>query len=498
MRLNPRIIILLGFVLSLLLSAGLHRSVFPLEIQGIHNWRQSQTMWNVYNFVHQDNDILNPRVSHFNGSNDNLLRYEFPVMQWTIAQLVRVTGREVLVARLVVWLIGVAGLAGFYLLLRTMGFSRGISLVGTVLLEFSPVFYFYTVNVLPDLLALAAGIWYLHFSFAYFRDRRAGQLVAAAALLCLATLAKLPFALFGIVGVVYFFRYLWARGRVQGRLVGFAVVHLLLIAPAVAWYAWVMPNWTDNPIIYGIFASTNSRADNLWILKYYMKQYVPYDLLSPATWALMILGIAWPARRSGPVTYRAYVWAVALLSLLYVALQWNTITTVHDYYLLPLLPWMYIVVTAGAGRLYQLTQGWGAPAVAYLLLAAAVIASPWYAYHLRQRGYAIEQSYRYDELQDVMNNAAELRAAAPDDATVIVVNDNAYHIFTWLIRKKGYVFSADSVQPLWIKDMIDRNGATYLYSTSRKVDENPDAAPFLDSLVLSRGNVRVYRLADPE
>ncbi len=498
MRLTPRTTILLGFLLSLLLSAGLHRSIFPLEIQGLHNWRQSQTMWNVYNFVHQDNNILNPRVSHLNSPDGNLMRYEFPLMQWGIAQVVRVTGEEVTVARIMVWLIGAFGLAGFYLLLRTMAFSRGLSLVGTILLQFSPVFYFYTVNVLPDLLALAAGIWYLYFIFGFIRDHRNAQLFAAAFFLCLATLAKLPFALCGIVAVVYFFRNLFAGGRVQGKVLGFAAVHLLLFIPAAAWYAWVMPGWTDNPVIYGIFASQNSWSDNLWIFQHYRDQYVPYDLLSPAVWVFMVIGIGWPARRSGAPTYRVYVWALALFSLLYVALQWNTITVVHDYYLFPLLPWIYIVVTAGAARLFHLVQGWGWKRAAYLPLLAAVVAAPWYAHSLRQPGYAAEVSFRYDELGDVITYQKELRQAVPDDARVIVLNDHSYHIFTWLIRKQGFVFDHDSVEPLWIKDMIDKYGATHMYSTSRKVDANPEAAPYLDSLILRRGGVHVYRLVPPE
>ena len=495
----PRSVILLGLSAAVLLSAWLHRSIFPLELQGIHNWRQSQTMWNVYNFVHQDNNILNPRVSHLNGSNDNLLRYEFPVMQWAIAQVVRLFGHEVATARVCVFLITVLGALGFYRLLRVMAFGRGVAVSGTILLLFSPVLYFYSVNVLPDLLALAAAIWYLSFVFSYIRTRRAVHLWAAAAFLCLATLAKLPFALFGIVSVVHFFRLLFSRVGGWRSALAVAGAHLLLITPAVAWYAWVMPGWTDNPVLYGIFASTNSRGENLRILHHYADQYIPYDLLSPAVWLPMLIGVVWPWRpAAGIPRFRSYLWALALMTLLYVGLQWNTINTVHDYYLLPLLPWMYVVATAGLARLYELVCRFGVPRVGVALLIVLVCAAPVYAYRLRQPAYAVDRSYHYEELQDVLANAKDLQAAAPDEATVIVLNDNALHIFTWLIRKRGYVFWDDSVRPLWIKDMIDNYGATYLYSTSRRVDDDPGAAPYLDRLIMERGNVRVYRLAPPE
>ena len=455
-------------------------------------------MWNVRNFLRYDNNIMNPRVSHFNGRmHDNTMRYEFPVMQWGIAQVQRVFGDEVIVARVCVWIIGVFGLAGFYLLLRTMGFAAYLSLAGTVLLQFSPLFYFYTVNILPDLMALAAAIWYLYFTFAYIRSQRTWQYVAAAAFLLLATLAKLPFAMFGIVGIVYVFRHLFRGGRLQWRVVVFAVVHLLVMFPAWEWYTWVMRGWNNNPVVYGIFASTNTYEQDLRIFQHYYREYIPYDLLSPAVWLFALLGILWPVRRVGHPGFRAYVWALALITLVYVALQWNTITIVHDYYLLPLLPWLYIVVTAGAGRLVQVFASWGRPNVGYGLLLLAVLAAPILAYKQRQKAWDVTASYRYAEFEDAFRHREALRGAVDDEATVIAINDNSYHILTWLIQKRGYVFSQNSLQPLWVKDLIDNYGVTYLYSTSRKIDQDPAFAPYLDSLILEAGQVHVYKLSPP-
>ncbi|WP_116125879.1 glycosyltransferase family 39 protein [Lewinella sp. IMCC34183] len=496
MTFPPRTAVPLAFGLSLVVSLLLHWSIFPLEIQGHHNWRQSQTMWNVYNFTYHDNDILNPRDSEWNGES-NILRLEFPVMQWAIAQVVRLTGREVLVARLAVWLIGVFGLFAFYRLLRVMGFAAWLSLAGTVLLQFSPLFYFYTVNVQPDLLALAAGIWYLYLIFAYFRYRALTYLAGAGLALLLCTLAKLPFLMFSIVSIVYFLVELLTGRRPLGKLFAFAGIQLLLVSPALAWYAWVMPTWKSSPALYGIFGNTNTSAQDLAILRYFYQQYLSYDLLSPAVWAFFLLGVFVPAARRVTVPYARYVWALALMTVLYVVLQWNTITTVHDYYLLPLLPWMYIVVCAGAGRVVQWTAARSRAGIGQFLVAAAVVAAPLTAYSLRQGYWDVSMSYRYGEFRDVFAYQDELRAAVDDDARVIVVNDNTATIFTWLIRKQGYIFAGNSLRPAWIGDMVENYGATHLYSNTRAIDENPEVRVYLDSLLLSRGEVRVYRLAAP-
>ena len=457
-------------------------------------------MWNVRNFVRYDNDIAHPRVSHFNGSNNNLLRYEYPVMQWGIAQVQRVLGEEIWIARTMVWLIGIFGLLGFYLLLRTLNFTAGVALGVTHLLQFSPVFYFYTVNILPDNLALAAGIWYLYFCFAYFRDRRPWQLIGIGSFLLLATLAKLPFAMFGIVGLVFCLRHFWfltKSGQLRWQVMGVGLAHLVFLYPAYRWYAMVMPGWKNNPVVYGIFANAGDAATNWQIFTTHATEIFPYGLLSPAVWLPFVLGVVYAGRpRGATFSARPYIWALAFVTFLFLALQWNTIGTVHDYYLLPFLPWLYLTIAAGVQRLWEWSQTYATTRwrwVPLVALTAILLGAPLDAYQLRQRYWEVKYSYQYDRLRDAFANQTALQQAADDDDLVIVLNDPSTHIFTWLIRKRGYVFDGDNVKPPWIDDMRSR-GATHLYSNSRAVDQNPEIQARLDSLVLEAGNIHVYRL----
>ena len=87
-------------VMTVLLSTIMHRGKFNKELSGIHTWRQTQTQWNIRNFYRHDHNILNPRVASFNGGKDNIYRYEFPIMQWCIAQLQRPFGEGIIVTRL--------------------------------------------------------------------------------------------------------------------------------------------------------------------------------------------------------------------------------------------------------------------------------------------------------------------------------------------------------------------------------------------------------------
>ena len=134
--------IILVFVLSGALSVWMHRDTLQRDIYGLHDWRQSQTMWNIRNFARYDNDLYTPRRSSFNGSNNNVARMEFPIMQWGIAQVARLVGAEdeLVISRVSVFILSLSGLVAFFLLLRAMAFPPWIAVAGTVLLQFNPLF----------------------------------------------------------------------------------------------------------------------------------------------------------------------------------------------------------------------------------------------------------------------------------------------------------------------------------------------------------------------
>jgi hypothetical protein len=41
-----------------------------------------------------------------------------------------------------------------------------------------------------------------------------------------------------------------------------------------------------------------------------------------------------------------------------------------------------------------------------------------------------------------------------------------------------------------------QNGAEYLYSDSRHIDQNAEIKPLLEKMILQKGSVRVYKLKD--
>ncbi|NJN78974.1 MAG: hypothetical protein HC803_12195 [Saprospiraceae bacterium] len=48
----------------------------------------------------------------------------------------------------------------------------------------------------------------------------------------------------------------------------FTAVQFLILIPAFAWYAWVMPNWEGNGILHGIFKNQVEWSETRRIIHY--------------------------------------------------------------------------------------------------------------------------------------------------------------------------------------------------------------------------------------
>ncbi len=86
----------------------------------------------------------------------------------------------------------------------------------------------------------------------------------------------------------------------------------------------------------------------------------------------------------------------------------------------------------------------------------------------------------------------------PNDAPCIILNDVSSYVFAYQIDKKGHIFANDDLPVEWIEDMIKRFGVRYMYSDSRKINENPRVQGLVDSLLFQSGSLQVVKLKAPK
>lgn len=176
---------------------------------------------------------------------------------------------------------------------------------------------------------------------------------------------------------------------------------------------------------------------------------------------------------------------VGLTVILYFLFELNVITSTHDYYMLPFLPPIFVLITEG-GKIAWKKWEKHSKRVFFAFLSLPIVAL------LTVGTYWSEDRNEFNT--DVFKYRTALRKAVPDTAKCILLNDESGHIFPYQVNKQGFVFSKNVLPMAWIADMIDNKGVTFMYSDSRIIDDNVDFQPFIAQRVGEFGSVRVFKL----
>jgi hypothetical protein len=72
-------------------------------------------------------------------------------------------------------------------------------------------------------------------------------------------------------------------------------------------------------------------------------------------------------------------------------------------------------------------------------------------------------------------------------------NDISQRIHHYALRRKGWAFMDDSLPVEYLEQYVNQ-GAEYLVSTSRMVEEDAAIQPYISELVFNSEEIRAYRL----
>jgi hypothetical protein len=247
-----------------------------------------------------------------------------------------------------------------------------------------------------------------------------------------------------------------------------------------------MPNWTGNPILYGIFDGGFDAGEFFSILEYHATEMFPNILMSMPVWILFGIGIYRLF-----VKRRAFSWLFSLIGItfLYLFLELDAIGKVHDYYMFPFLPWLFILIGLGVDTLRQFS-----PKMIYLL-SALCIWSAWFTPKETHSMWSLEKTYFN---QDIFLHSEELKNAVPEDERCIILNDGSGYIFSYRVDKMGYIFKNDYLPVGWIDDMVRNDHVRYMYSDSEKINNQEEVQKYIDEVIMEKGSVKVMRLKIPE
>jgi 4-amino-4-deoxy-L-arabinose transferase-like glycosyltransferase len=311
--------------------------------------------------------------------------------------------------------------------------------------------------------------------------------LASGIFLSLAALCKLPFVIYFVAPFLYFFFDFW-RGRAHFVLLKRVWGFSLFLIPPAAWYACAIPTWQGTGIVRGILDSQTPASQLLQYLLDNLISTLPELLLNYASLPFFLAGFYFLQARKTYRDSRFVLLAIlGLLAVGYFLFELNMIANVHDYYLFPFMPLLFVLVAYGASQWLGSESKLLKTSALLLFLLMPLTA------HLRTRNSWNPDSPGFNK--DWLVYEKELQAAVPKNALCVVGNDVSYQIFFYHIDKKGWAFTEDRLNAPALRGMI-AEGGKYLYSDTRRIDENPEIIPLFDSLVLEKGSVRVFRLRE--
>lgn len=448
-----------------------------------HVWRQTQTQSNIDNFYEEDMNILNPRKND-RGEGNGIFRMEFALMQWLVACLYKVFGQHLVITRLAMFVISFFTLMGLYRLVRSLTDNEIAASIAVWTLNFSPAFFYYSINPLPDNLALCLGIWGLAVFIRTQQTQKYSGYFFSGFLLSLSTLSKLPFVLYYTLPfVVLMTEWFRQRFNMQTLLKGICTF-LTLVLPA-AWYIAVIPQWKGNGIVQGVTDNQVPFSQMLDYLLHNLFSTLPELLLNYGSVLFFIVGFYFMVKKK-IYKHRFFVAFVFLSAAIiaYFLFEINMIVKVHDYYLFPFIPLLFVIVACGAINLWRKNR------YTQYLTFFLLFVLPFTAYaRLKDRWNPDKPGLN----RDLLLYKKELREAVPQGKRCIAGSDDTHFVWFYYLSKKGWIFDKANKETLPVAEYI-KKGAAYLYSDDRDFENRPEIVPHLDSLLLEKGSIKVYKL----
>jgi len=450
---------------------------------GIHVWRQTQTQSTINNFYEEDMNILNPTRNERDG--DGLFRMEFPLMQWLVAGLYKIFGKHLFITRIFMFIVGIVTVAGMYKMLLAIFQNNTLALIGAWAFNFSPGFYYYTINPLPDNFALCCSIWGIALFFQWHRNNKSYLLGLSGFMLSIGALCKLPFILYFIVPITYFLIQIY--NHKHSKALAFSILYeFIFILLPISWYAYVIPQWGGNGIVSGVLDNKISFVTVLDYMQHNLISTLPELLLNYGSVFFFVAGFYFLIKNKvlrNPLFPVFLAWSAGILA--YFFFEINMIAKIHDYYLFPFFPLLFILVSYGAFYMLQAEKKYIRYFVVILLLILPATA------YLRMQNRWNPGSPGLNK--DLLIYKDELRNAVPKNALCIAGNDETHFVFLYYIDKKGWGFTNDDLNFKSLQEMID-SGAEYLYSDSRNIDTIMQIKKAFDRLILEKGSIKIFKL----
>ena len=309
-------------------------------------------------------------------------------------------------------------------------------------------------------MALIASVWGLVLFFKWKKTKSNWVLFSSSLLFSLAALTKLPFIIFFIVPGVYILKNYVFKKDIKSTF----ILGLLAIGSSIMpfiWYAIVISEWNGNMVIRGILDNEDSFETLISYILHHLFSSMPEFFINYAALPLFLVGVYFFFKKKGYKNpHFSLLLSLFIVILLYFLFELNAIGKVHDYYLFPTIPILFVIVSYGGYHLLQSKKRW-----VKTFTVICLITLPLTCYLRTKNSWNTENPGFNADLYRFRN---ELRLLIPKDELVVAGNDFTTSIFLYYIKRKGWTFDKDQLYNDNLENYINQ-GAKYLYTDSEAV-----------------------------
>jgi hypothetical protein len=437
------------WLLLTLVLAGFVVRLYKIDnpIADWHSWRQADTSAVTRNFFKYGLNILYPRyddlsdVSGHGLLNPNGYRYvEFPIfnlLQYTLTRVftfkpLEYWGRMVSVISALV-----SAVVLFFLVRRHTKEETG--LLAAFFYLFLPYNIYFTRVVLPDPLMVTFALVCLNYFDLWIVSQKSSLLYLTGLFGALAVLVK-PVAVFLFVPMVWQLYKKYGLGFLKNKFLW--LLGLVITLPFLAWRGWSYRHPEGIPASVWLLNGDHIRFKGAFF-QWIFGERIGKMILG--AWGVLLMGAGLIAGSSYYIS-----WMIGALVYLFVFATGNVR---HDYYQIPIIPALAILLALGCVYLWKKGGNSRETWVKRTLVVVSV------GFMLAFSWYDIRGDYQINHWE-IITAGKEVDKITPKDAIVVATYDGDT-AFLYQTNRRGFAYV-----PFPIKDLIDRMGVTYYVSVT--------------------------------
>lgn len=439
----------------------------PLETG--HNWRQTFTNMIARNFLEEGPDFLHPKVD-FGGENSGIVGSEFPLYQYIIFLFHKIFGFAHWYGRFISLVFSSLGCWYFFRLVRDW-LGKSLAFKATFVLLFS-IWFSFSRKSMPDVFSASLVIMGLWYGWHYLKSNKIFPLILYLSLCLLGLISKLPsLSIFAIAFIMPFF----TGSQLKTKIVFWSISLIPVIATSLWHFIWV-PHLTEQhhlelfwPRSIGTGIRELAFYKTALFQKFYFAAFHSYIAFS-----FFIIGLFYFIRdKKG-----AGVWTILFVFAVFLGFMAKTgyVFAVHNYYIIPFVPWMAILVGYGLEKL-PLKVG---------LIVLSLLCMEGMLNQVHDFNYAKKEAYK-------LKLESELDGLVPQKSKIIV-NGGKNPQLIYFTHRKGWTVSNEKLMDTVEVNRMKALGAEYVLVDKNRFENDLSNLGVAGNVLLDNENFFLLKI----